>query len=161
MVIASQVKIPVLSIDYRMPPEHPFPGAVQDVVAVYKHLLKTRHARSIALGGSSAGGGLALASTHKLIELGLDIPAALFAGTPWADLTKTGDSHYTNEGIDRILVTYDGLLADAAKLFAGDHDMKNPLISPVYGDFTGFFPTYLVTGTRDLFLSDVVRTHRK
>ena len=161
ILIASRAKILVLSIDYRMPPKHPFPAAVNDVVKVYKHLLKKRPAKSMAMGGTSAGGGLALASTHKFIELGLDVPAALFAGTPWADLTKTGDSHFTNEGIDHALVTYDGLLAGAAKLYAGDHDMKNPLISPVYGDFEGFPPTYLVTGTRDLFLSDVARTHRK
>ena len=65
------------------------------------------------------------------------------------------------EGIDRILVGYDGLLSASARLYAGDHDLKNPLLSPLYGDFQGFPPTYLVTGTRDLFLSDVVRTHRK
>ena len=160
-IIASRAKIPVLSIDYSMPPEHPFPAAVNDVVSVYKHLLQKRPAKSMAMGGTSAGGGLTLASTHKLIELSLALPAALFAGTPWADLTKTGDSLFTNEGIDHVLVTYDGLLAGAAKLYAGDHDMKHPLISPVYGDFKGFPPTYLVTGTRDLFLSDTARMHRK
>ncbi len=161
ILIASRAKMPVVSVDYRMPPEHPFPAAVNDVVSVYKNLLKERLAKSMAVGGTSAGGGLTLASIHKLIELGLDLPAALFAGTPWADLTKTGDSRFTNEGIDRNLVTYDGLLAGAAKMYAGEHDMNNPLISPVYGNFTGFPPTYLVTGTRDLFLSDTVRTHRK
>ncbi len=76
-------------------------------------------------------------------------------------LTKTGDSHFTNEGIDRMLVSYDGLLEGAAKLYADGRNLKTPLISPVYGDFTDFPPTYLVTGTRDLFLSDTVRVHRK
>ena len=98
---------------------------------------------------------------HKFKELNLDLPAAVFAGTPWSDLSKTGDSQYTNEGIDHILVSYDGWMKDAAKLYGGEYDLKNPLISPVYGDFTSFPPTYLVTGTRDLLLSDVVRTHRK
>ncbi len=115
----------------------------------------------MALGGTSAGGGLTLASIHRFKELGLELPGALWAGTPWTDLTKTGDSHFTNEGIDRALVTYDGLLEGAAKLYANGHDLKSPLISPVYGDFEAFPPTYLVTGTRDLFLSDVVRVHRK
>ena len=78
---------------------------------------------------------------------------------PWTDLTKTGDSYYTNEGVDRLLVTYDGLLEGAARLYAGDHDLKDPLISPIYGDFHGFPPTFLVTGTRDLFLSCTVRAH--
>jgi len=161
VLIAHYAEIPVISIDYRMPPEHPFPAAVDDVVAVWQSLLGERSAKSMALGGTSAGGGLTLASTLRFIELGIETPGALWAGTPWADLTKTGDSHFTNEGIDRVLVTYDGLLEGAAKLYADGRDLKTPLISPVYGNFEGFPPTYLVTGTRDLFLSDVVRVHRK
>ncbi len=161
ILIAHRAKIPVLSIDYRMPPEHPFPAAVDDVVAVWKSLLRDRPAKSMALGGTSAGGGLILASTLRFMELRLETPGALWAGTPWADLTKTGDSHFTNEGIDRLLVTYDGMLERAAKLYADGRDLKTPLISPVYGEFKGFPPTYLVTGTRDLFLSDTVRVHRK
>ena len=144
-----------------MPPEHPFPAAVEDVVSVYKHLLESRSAKSIAIGGTSAGGGLSLAAVHRFIALGLDVPGAIYAGTPWADLTKTSDSLFTNEGLDRILVTYDGFLGAAARLYADGHDMKDPLISPVYGDFEGFPPTYLITGTRDMFLSDTARTHRK
>ena len=161
VLIADRVKIPVLSIDYRMPPAHPFPAAVNDVINVYTQLLKKYPAKSLALGGTSAGGGLALASTHKLIELELELPAALFAGTPWADLTKTSDSLFTNEGIDRALVTYDVALESMAKQYVGNDEIRNPLTSPLYGDFTGFPPTYFVTGTRDLFLSDTARTHRK
>jgi acetyl esterase/lipase len=161
ILIANWAKISVMSIDYRMPPEHPFPAAVDDVVAVWKSLLRDRPAKSMALGGTSAGGGLTLASTLQFMELRVETPGALWVGTPWADLTKTGDSQFTNEGIDRILVTYDGLLEGAAKLYANGRDLKTPLISPVYGTFRGFPPTYLVTGTRDLFLSDTVRVHRR
>ena len=161
ILIANRAAIPVLSIDYRQPPEHPFPAAVDDVVAVWKSLLKKRDAKSMALGGSSAGAGLVLASIHKFNGLGIPVPGALFAGTPWSDLTKTGDSYYTNEGVDNLLVSYEGILEDAGKLYAGDQDLTNPLISPIYGDFKGFPPTYLVSGTRDLFLSNTVRTHRK
>ncbi len=161
IVIAYRAKIPVMSIDYRMPPEHPFPAAIDDVVAVWRGLLRERPAKSMGLGGTSAGGGLTLASNLRFIQLGLETPGALWVGTPWADLTKTGDSQFTNEGIDRNLVAYDGLLEGAAKIYAGGRDLKTPLISPVYGDFKGFPPTYLVTGTRDLFLSDTVRVHRK
>ena len=71
------------------------------------------------------------------------------------------DSYYTNEGIDRLLVSYDGMLASAARLYAGAHDLTDPLISPIYGDFTSFPSTFLVTGTRDLFLSNTVRAHTK
>ena len=160
-LVAARAGIPALSVDYRMPPKHPFPAAVDDVVKVYRHLLESRSAKSIAIGGTSTGGGLSLASVHRFRALGLDTPGAIYAGTPWADLTKTGDSLFTNEGLDRILVTYDGLLGAAAQLYADGHDLKDPLISPVYGDFAGFPPTYLITGTRDMFLSDTARTHRK
>ena len=161
VVAAARAKMPALSIDYRMPPDHPFPAAIDDVVTVYKHLLQKMSAKSIAIGGTSAGGGLALASVHKFKALDLDLPGAIYAGTPWADLTVTGDTLFTNEGLDRVLVTPGGLLTDAARLYAGGRDLKDPLISPVYGDFQGFPPTYLVTGTRDMFLSDTARTHRK
>jgi acetyl esterase/lipase len=161
MLIASRAKIPVISIDYRMPPDHPYPTAIEDVVRVYQSLIKTHAPKSIALGGSSSGAGLALATVHKLKALQVALPAALFIGTPWADLTKNGDSLYVNEGIDRKIVTYDGFITAAAKLYANGTDLKNPGLSPVYGDFSGFPPTMLVTGTRDLFLSLTVRVHRK
>ncbi|MEH6568353.1 MAG: alpha/beta hydrolase [Halioglobus sp.] len=160
-LIASFSGIPAIAIDYRMPPEHPFPAALDDVVAVYKALIEKHPASTLAIGGTSAGGGLSLATVHQLKNLGLPVPGAIYGGTPWADLSKTGDTLYTNEGLDRVLVTYDGLLGAAAILYANGEDLKNPLISPVYGDFAGFPPTYLVTGTRDLFLSDTARTHRK
>ncbi len=161
ILIASRAKIPVISIDYRMPPDHPYPTAIEDVVRVYQSLIKTHAPKSIALGGSSSGAGLALATVHKLKALHLALPGALFIGTPWSDLTKNGDSLYTNEGIDRKIVTYDGFITAAAKLYANGTDLKNPGLSPVYGDFSGFPPTMLVTGTRDLFLSLTVRVHRK
>ena len=161
MMIASRAQIPVASVDYRMPPDHPYPTAIEDVVRVYKSLIQLHPAASIAMGGSSSGAGLALATIHKLKSLQLALPGALFVGTPWADLTKNGDSLYVNEGIDRKIVTYDGFITAAAKLYANGANLKDPGLSPVYGDFSGFPPTMLVTGTRDLFLSFTVRVHRK
>jgi len=161
IIIASRVQIPVLTVDYRMPPDHPYPAAVDDVVRVYKSLIQSYPTDSIAMGGSSSGAGLALATIHKLKSLQLTLPAALFIGTPWADLTKNGDSLYVNEGIDRKIVTYDGFITAAAKLYANGTNLKDPGLSPVYGDFSGFPPTMLVTGTRDLFLSFTIRVHRK
>lgn len=161
LLISSRLAIPVISIDYRMPPTHPFPAAIDDVVAVYSSLLESRPAKSIIVGGSSAGGGLALSAVHRFRELNLDMPGAIYAGAPWADLTQTGDTLFSNDGVDRLLATYTGRMDAAARLYAGDHEMRSPLISPVYGDFREFPPTILISGTRDLFLSHAVRTHRK
>jgi acetyl esterase/lipase len=161
ILVAHYAGIEAVSVDYRMPPTAPFPSAVDDSVAVWKELIKTHNPRSTALFGTSAGGGLTLATVLKLKELRAPLPGALMAGTPWADLTKTGDTESTNELIDNVLVKYQGGLEASARLYAGSHDLKEPLLSPVYGDLSGFPPTVLLSGTRDLFLSDTVRVHQK
>lgn len=160
-MISALTGLPIVSVDYRMPPDHPSPAASDDVVAVYRALLKTYDPKAIAMGGTSAGGGLTLSAVQALKKADLPLPGALYLGTPWTDLSKTSDSLYTNEGIDRVLVVYDGLLEAAAKLYANGKPLKDSTISPVYGDFSDFPPSLLVTGTRDMFLSDTVRVHRK
>jgi len=161
MVIAHLAKIRVLSIDYRMPPRYPAPTGRDDMMTVYQHLLKQRPAQTMVLGGSSGGANLARGMVQHLIELGLDGPGALYLGTPGADMSKTGDSYYINDGIDRNVVTYDGLIEATVRLYADGRELKDPLVSPLYGDFGGFPPTFLITGTRDLLLSATVRTHIK
>jgi acetyl esterase/lipase len=115
----------------------------------------------LAIEGTSTGGGMTLAMILRAKAEGLPLPAAIAPGTPWADLTETGDSYRTNEWVDSVLVSYDGYLTHAAQLYANGHDLKDPQLSPIYGDFHGFPPTFLTTGTRDLFLSNTVRTQRK
>jgi len=159
--ISATAGIRTVSVDYRMPPEFPFPAAVDDAIAVYRALLDDYSAGQIAVGGTSAGAGLSFAAVLQMKNLGLPMPGAIFAGTPWADLTDTSDSLHTNEGIDRILITYDGLLRLGADMYADGRDLTDPLISPLYGDFSGFPPTILISGTRDMLLSDTVRAHRK
>jgi len=160
MPVASHLQMEVISIDYRMPPDHPFPAALNDVVRAYQQLLDDYRPEQIIAFGTSAGGGLAMAALQAIRDKGLPLPAALLLGTPWADLSQTSDTLFTNEGIDRVLVTYDGLLEGAARLYADGRDLKHPQLSPIYGTFDSFPPTFLLSGTRDLFLSDTVRTHR-
>ena len=123
--------------------------------------LTQRPARSMAIGGSSAGGGISLSAVQQLIEMDVDVPGALFTGTPGSDLSGTGDTFYTNRGVDRNIPIYDGMIEAMIRLYADGRDLKDPLISPIYGDFHGFPPTILATGTRDLFLSNCTRLHRK
>ena len=151
----------VISVDYRMPPEAYFPAALDDAMTVYKSVLKTSNPTNTAVFGTSAGGALVLEMMLRARQLGIPLPGAIAPGTPMADVTKTGDSFYTNELVDNVLGSYDGLLAAAAKLYAGGHDLKEPLLSPVYGDMRGFPPAILLSGTRDLFLSNTVRVQQK
>lgn len=153
--------INVVSVDYRMPPDFPYPAALDDALAVYRELLKTYPPEKIGVFGTSTGGGMTLALVLRARAEGLPLPGAIAPGTPWTDMTKTGDSYFTNDGVDNILVSYEGWLQDAARLYADGHDLRAPLLSPVYGDVKGFPPTLLTSGTRDLFLSNTVRMHLK
>jgi acetyl esterase/lipase len=150
-----------IAVDYRRPPDAPFPAALEDAVAVWKSAARAHAPSRMALCGSSTGAGLAMATVLRLKELGIPLPGALFLGTPCADLTKTGDSYFTNEGVDGQLVAYEGSWAAMLRAYAGHRDLKDPLLSPLYGDLRGFPPTVLISGTRDLLLSDTVRVHRK
>jgi len=160
-MIAHATRTPVISIDYRMPPDHPFPAALDDTIAVWKEATKGRDPQKSALFGTSAGGGLTMAAVQSLKASGSPLPGVLFIGTPWADLTKTGDTYFANAEVDNALVSYEGVLEAAAKLYAGERPLTDPSISPLYGDLTGFPPAILISGTRDLLLSLTVRTHRK
>jgi len=162
ILMAYHGRIPVVSVDYRMAPDFPFPAALEDAVAVYREIIKTHEPANVGIFGTSAGGGLTAATVLKLRELKIPLPGAVGLGTPWADLTKTGDTYFTNEFIDDVLVQYSGMLEACAKVYAGSYDLRHPLVSPIYGDYSGGFPpAILTTGTRDLLLSDTVRIHRK
>ena len=161
IVIAARLKMPVVSIDYRMPPKHPAPAATDDVIAVWKQLLEEHSPNQMVMGGTSAGGNITLSSVQRFKEAGLSMPAALYIGTPCVDAAKTGDSRFINEGIDRSLVAWENIAADAGVLYAGEYHLDHPHVSPIYGDFSGLPPTYLISGTRDLMLSDTVRAHRE
>lgn len=145
------------AVDYRMPPLHPYPTSLDDCVAVYRALLEVRSPDRIVVGGGSAGGNLAAATVVRARDEGLPLPAGVVLLTPEVDLTESGDSFTTNLGIDSVL----GLLMQTNLLYANGHDLAHPYLSPLFADLAGFPPTFLQSGTRDLFLSNTVRMHRK
>jgi acetyl esterase/lipase len=154
-------QVGVISIDYRQPPNYPFPAALEDALVMWQELVKTHDVNRLALFGTSAGGGLLLALVCQLRQLNLPLPAAIAPLSPWVDLTKTGDTHFTNEYVDRTAISYDGLIEGLARLYAGELPLTHPLISPIYNDLAGLPPTLLISGTRDLLLSDTARLQRK
>jgi acetyl esterase/lipase len=143
--------------DYRMPPHHPYPAALDDCIAVYRAALEARSPEDIVVSGASAGGNLAAALLLRARDEGLPMPSALVLLSPEVDLTESGDSFRTNLGIDHVLSP----LMTVNLLYANGHDLADPYLSPLFGDVSGFPPTFLQTGTRDLFLSNTVRMHRK
>jgi monoterpene epsilon-lactone hydrolase len=147
----------VWSVDYRMPPEHPFPAALDDCFTAYRQLLEERRAEQIVVGGGSAGANLAAALIVRARDEDLPLPAGVVLETGAFDLTAAGDSFRTNMGLDTVLT---GDFSPAMALHAGGEDRRHPYISPLFADLTGFPPAILATGTRDLLLSDNVRMHR-
>jgi acetyl esterase/lipase len=161
MLIAAIGGYRVIAVDYRMPPQAYFPAALDDAMTVYKEVIAKTDPRRVGLIGTSAGGALVLEMGLRAKQLNLPLPGAIASGTPMSDSTKTGDTFYTNAMLDNVLVSTDGFCDAAAAFYANGHDLKDPLISPIYGDMSGFPPTILTSGTRDMLLSNTVRVHRK
>jgi monoterpene epsilon-lactone hydrolase len=159
--IANVMRVRVLGLRYPLAWQKPYPAARDRMVAVYSELLKTYSPQHVAMAGDSAGGGLVMSSVLKLRDDGLPMPAVLGLISPWADISKTGDSMVVTSGYDP-LIDYDKNLAAAAKLYAGGLNLQDPNVSPIYADFSkGFPPTYISSGTRDHFLSHASRLQRK
>jgi monoterpene epsilon-lactone hydrolase len=145
-------------VDYRMPPEHPYPAALDDCMAVYRHVLENHAPKHTVIHGRSAGGNLAVAMLLRARDEGLAFPAALVLLSPEVDLTESGDSFQTNRMIDVVLP---GSLMANNLLYAAGADLAEPFLSPLFGDLASFPPTFIQSGTRDLFLSNAVRLHRR
>jgi epsilon-lactone hydrolase len=159
--ISNLAKMKVVSVYYRLAPENPFPAAVDDVVAVYKELLKTYKPNSIGVFGTSAGAILTCEVTVKLKQLGLPLPGALGVFSSLADFSRPGDSRqlFTLNGFPGRLQSVDPQhLPDNE--YVGKTDRKDPVLSPIFADLHSWPPSLLVTSTRDLLLSDTAIFHR-
>lgn len=154
---ADQHGVLCYGIDYRLPPEHPYPAALDDCMTAYRYALDRHEPEDIIVGGRSAGGNLAAAMMLRARDEGLPMPAALVLLSPQLDLTESGDSFQVNRMVDVVLP---GSLQSNNRLYANGADLTHPYISPLFGDVTGFPATFLQSGTRDLFLSNAVRLHR-
>jgi monoterpene epsilon-lactone hydrolase len=160
--IANLTKTRVVTVDYRLAPEHPFPAAIDDIVAVYKELLKTYRPDKIGMFGSSAGAILTAEAAVRFRQLDLPLPAALGIFSGSGDLSDFGDSMamYTLFGFwGELLRPFDDPGSEV-KAYIGAHDPRDPLLSPIRADLRGFPPTLLITGTRDFLLSPTTIFHR-
>lgn len=146
----------VLSLNYRLAPEHPFPAPVDDAVAAYRWLLgQGVRPENIAVAGDSAGGGLTIATLLALRDAGEPLPAAGVAISPWVDMEGTGESMSTRATVDPV-VQKEGLL-DMAKLYLSGADPKNPLAAPLHANLGGLPPLLIQVGDAETLLDDSTR----
>ncbi len=159
--ISSLAKIKVVSVYYRLAPENPFPSAVDDVVAVYKDLLKTYKPKSIGIFGTSAGAILTCEVTARLKQVGLPLPGALGIFSSLADFSRPGDSWqlFTLNGFPGALEPTEPKSPHDSE-YTAKTDRKDPVLSPLFSDLHGWPPSLSVTSTRDILLSGTTIFHR-
>ncbi len=158
--LAMSTSMDVLAFDYRLAPEYPYPAAVEDALKAWNYLMLLGYgARDIIVAGDSAGGNLALALVLKLKEEKRLLPRGLVLLSPWTDLTCSGQSFQKYKERDPVLSPE--YLYQIRESYAGGQDYSNPLISPLFGDMTGFPPTYIQVGENEILYSDAIRLHKK
>ena len=143
----------VLLPDYRLAPEHPFPAAIDDALAVYRAVLASGvPAAHIAFGGDSAGGGLSLACALAARDAGIPQPAAILTYSPWTDLTVSGDSFLGNAATELVLSPREA--ERFVRSYLGDGDRRNPLASPLFADLRGLPPLLIQAAASEILVDD-------
>lgn len=158
--LAESTSMDVLSFNYRLAPENPFPAAVDDVLKIWNYLMLLGYgARDIIVAGDSAGGNLALTLVIQLKQMERLLPRGLILMSPWTDLTSSGKSHIKKAEVDPILS--ESYLNQAISVYVEDTAKKNPLVSPLFTNFSGFPPTYIQVGENEILLDDSKRLYDK
>jgi len=148
-----------LALRYRLAPEHPYPAAQEDAMAAWRYLRAQGIApRDIAVGGDSAGGNLTVCLINRLRVAGEEQPACAWLASPWTDLTMSGASLASKETIDPLI--HKAYLEELASAYAGAADRRDPRISPLFADLTGFPPTLIQVGSAETLLDDATRFAR-
>ena len=151
----------VITVDYRVAPEHTFPAALEDALTAYEWILDQGYSNDqIILAGDSAGGGLAMALVHALKASWRKLPAGIVAMSPWTDVTCSGNSYKDNFEIDPVFGNERSELV-FENPYVGDADTRDPRISPLFGDFYGFPPMLIQVGTDEMLLSDSISVAEK
>lgn len=154
--LAAAIGARALVIEYRLAPEYPFPAGLEDAAAAYRWLLKGGvDPKRIVIAGDSAGGGLTLATLLTLRDAGDPLPAAAVLFSPWTDLAATGESMTTRAAVDPMLSRES--MSTITGWYIGDRDPRAPLVSPLYGDFSGLPPLFIQVGDNEVLLDDAVR----
>jgi monoterpene epsilon-lactone hydrolase len=154
--IARRTQTKVISVDYRLAPEQPYPAAVDDALAAYGALLDNGTSPSnIVFAGESAGGGLAIATLVNARDHGLPLPAAAFVMSPYVDLTLAGTTMQTKAEVDPLLNRE--LLEPRVEDYVAGQDAALPLISPIFADLSGLPPLIIQAGSHEVLLDDAVR----
>lgn len=155
IAMASLANARVISVEYRLSPEHPYPAAQQDMSAVYQSLLELYGSTRLVISGESAGGNLALSLLQRVRDQGVALPRCAVLFSPWVDLSNQGDSHIFNDKRDPTL--NNAWVDSAADLHADGHALDDAGISPIHGEMQGLPPCIITTGSCDLLLSQCLR----